>query len=102
MELDHDIDREEHEQLRHLNNFVRFYIEDNVLLKIINIYFTFKKKKRRTSILHLRSSSTLKIFVNLIFSHIVRNCGRLNQARSGSSGTTKRVVRKPNKLVSDD
>jgi hypothetical protein len=30
MVLDHDIDQEEHEQLIHLNNFVRFYIVDIV------------------------------------------------------------------------
>lgn len=32
MVLDHDIDQEEHVQQEHLNNFVRFYIEDIVLL----------------------------------------------------------------------
>ncbi len=97
--LDHDIDQEEHEQLTHLNSFVRFYIVDIVWLKPKNIYL---RRKTKGDILHLSSSSTLKTFVNLIFSQIVRNCGRLNQASNGSSGTTKRVVRKPNKWLSVD
>ncbi len=67
-----------------------------------NKFLFFLLHKKKNLILHLRSSSTLNTFVNLIFSQIVRNCGRLNHARSGSSGTTKRVVRKPNKFVSVD
>jgi len=70
MVLDHDIDQEEHDQQKHLNNFVQSYIEDIVSL--------FKK--------------ILSIKEEFYFSHIVRNCGRLNQARSGSVDTTKRVV----------
>ena len=94
----HDIDREEHGQQERSSNAGRLCIGD-----IGWLTERVRRDRDRVSFdLHFRSSSTLNTFDSLIFSQMIRSWGRLNQANSGSSGTTKRVVRNPNKLVSVD